>query len=140
MKKSHNLQLFHDTVDQVKKYLLVLNPDLIDYKKEEYELDGNCDVDVDYAEELEERKKFRYHDMVVEYMHSEKFREDLFDGYKIRYVKSQLTDNGDSDEVIIQIQNRYFCVEQDGYREIFYWDTLHEVMPQKTIIYVPIDK
>jgi len=133
MTKTHskNIELFHETIDKVKKYLIVLDPNLIDWNDVEDEY-------TQYDDETADWKKYRLHEMVMACLQDKKYKQDLLDSYGIKYlgVFEGYDNDGESyEDAIIQINNRYF---KTPYFDRHYFDEIREVKPVKKTVYEEI--
>jgi hypothetical protein len=134
-KTPSNLDLFYNTIDQATKYLIVLDPDLMSYDefKEEYIDTGEKDWEAAW-------NKYQYYEMVMSCLQNERFKQDLLDSYRMKYigVVDGYDGNGEFYEnAIIQINDRFFCA---AYYRRHWFDGLEEVKPETRIVYIPIDK
>lgn len=127
MKKIRSNKLFHDTIDQVKKYLVVLDGDLIGWNDAEDEYHGYDDG--------EDWKEHHHYEMVMACLQDKRFKQDLLDSYGIKYIG--VLDGYDEEgepytDAVIQIKHKFFSVP---FYNRHYFGELAEVKQVKKIIY-----
>lgn len=128
---SENLKLFHDTMDQVIKYLIILDNELVRWNDLENEYK-------DY-DDGEDWNKYRYYEMALEKLQDKKYKKDLQDSYGIKYIGEVggYDDDGEPiDDIIIQIYGKFFALP---YFHRHYFGELKAVKPVQRIHYIPID-
>lgn len=139
MRKTKNIKAFLETMDHARKYFAICNPSLIDeyndlsnvYSEERITWVGDC------QEELDELKEYRYHCMVLNLLKEKKYKKELFQTYKLKFITHQIGTHIEDDEEIdiIQFEDKFFsipCYEYDGG---YYWSSLKQVKPKQYIKY-----